>query len=245
MKQAIVIPGQGAVGAALAVGVIAAWCAVHVSAVFALDWSAPASLVLAPVLVALQCWLSVGLFIVAHDAMHGSLVPGRPSASHALGQVALFLYAGFSFARLNAKHHEHHAHAGTDDDPDFDPALPQHFWHWYGRFVAAYFGWREYLAITVLFAGYCVATGADPLTLFAFWGLPSMLASLQLFCFGTYLPHRVAAEPFRDRHRTRSNEYSWLVSLLTCFHFGYHHEHHEYPYLPWWRLPSARARQAS
>ncbi|WP_201448975.1 hypothetical protein [Sinorhizobium medicae] len=44
--------------------------------------------------------------------------------------------------------------------------------------------------------------------------------------FGTYRPHRVGHIPFADKHRARSNEFSPLLSLLTCFHFGYHHEHH-------------------
>ena len=197
-------------------------------------------LLAAPVVIVVQCWLSVGLFIIAHDCMHGSLVPGRRAANHAIGQLCLALYAGFSFARLNAKHHEHHAHAGTADDPDFDDEAPHGFWRWYGRFIAEYFGWREYLAITALFVGYVLVTAADPVRVLAFWALPSVLASLQLFYFGTYLPHRPGTKPFTDRHRTRSNEYSWLASLLTCFHFGYHHEHHEYPWLPWWRLPGVR-----
>ena len=33
---------------------------------------------------------------------------------------------------------------------------------------------------------------------------------------------------------------AWLASLLTCFHFGMHHEHHLSPNTPWWRLPEAR-----
>ena len=31
-----------------------------------------------------------------------------------------------------------------------------------------------------------------------------------------------------------------LGSLVTCYHFGYHHEHHLYPAVPSWRLPAAR-----
>ncbi len=244
-RPAVTIAGQGGIGLVLAVGVIAAWLIVHFGVIFVADWSAPQMLALAPLAVAIQCWLSVGLFIIAHDAMHGSLVPGDKTANHAIGQLVLTLYAGFSFNRLNAKHHEHHIHAGTTEDPDFDPAEPQRFWHWFGRFIGTYFGWREYLTITLLFVSYLIVTGADPVYLFAFWGLPSMLASLQLFYFGTYLPHRAGPVDFSDKHRTRSNDYSWLVSLITCFHFGYHHEHHEYPYLPWWRLPAAHFEGAS
>ena len=235
-----IVAGQGATGIALAALLIAAWIALHVASVFAIDWSQPGMLTLAPVALALQCWLSVGLFIIAHDAMHGSLAPGRPGVNFAFGQLCIALYAGFSFSRLSAKHREHHAHAGTAEDPDFDPEPPQRFWHWYARFLGEYFGWREYLSITVLFLAYMIATGADPVNLFVFWGVPSILASLQLFYFGTYLPHRPGCAPFTDRHRTRSNEYSWWASLLTCFHFGYHHEHHEFPFIPWWRLPAVR-----
>jgi beta-carotene ketolase (CrtW type) len=74
-----------------------------------------------------------------------------------------------------------------------------------------------------------------------FWALPADFLSFQLFYFGTYLPHRHEDEPFGDRHNARSNDFSWPVSLLTCFHFGYHHEHHEHPREPWWRLPATRA----
>ncbi|WP_208766779.1 fatty acid desaturase [Nostoc flagelliforme] len=25
---------------------------------------------------------------------------------------------------------------------------------------------------------------------------------------------------------------------MSCYHFGYHQEHHEYPDVPWWKLPA-------
>ena len=31
-----------------------------------------------------------------------------------------------------------------------------------------------------------------------------------------------------------------LVSFVSCYHFGYHWEHHVAPHVPWWRLPEAR-----
>jgi beta-carotene ketolase (CrtW type) len=77
-------------------------------------------------------------------------------------------------------------------------------------------------------------------TTLVFWALPALLSSVQLFYFGTYRPHRVDEVPFSDQHRARSNDFSPLMSLLTCFHFGYHHEHHDTPWVPWWRLPARR-----
>jgi beta-carotene ketolase (CrtW type) len=67
------------------------------------------------------------------------------------------------------------------------------------------------------------------------------LSSFQLFTFGTWLPHRNLKIPFADWHRARSNDYPAWLSFLTCYHFGYHWEHHEWPFVPWWKLPRARA----
>jgi beta-carotene ketolase (CrtW type) len=33
---------------------------------------------------------------------------------------------------------------------------------------------------------------------------------------------------------------SRLMSLVTCFHFGLHEEHHERPNVPWWKLPTVK-----
>ena len=72
-----------------AAGVVAAWAALHVWGVFFHDLSTPLGAGLAPLIVAAQSWLGSGLFIVAHDAMHGSLAPGRPRLNTAIGSLAL------------------------------------------------------------------------------------------------------------------------------------------------------------
>ena len=233
--------GQSLTGLALAALVVGGWLTVHVSAIFLIDWHGALWLA-APLVVALQCWLSVGLFIVAHDAMHGSLAPGAPWLNRAIGRVLVFLYAGFSYDRLYESHHAHHRHAGTAEDPDFDAAHPTRFWPWYLTFFRRYFHWREFAILSAAVAVYVAILGERSGMLLLFWALPALLSSLQLFYFGTYRPHHVEPEaPFEDRHRARSEEFPPLLSLLTCFHFGYHHEHHEAPSIPWWRLPRARA----
>lgn len=225
---------------ALAIAVISAWLAVHVFGVFFYAWGAH-SLITAPLLMALSCWLSVGMFIVAHDCMHGSLVPHQPALNRWLGRLCLFLYAGFNFDDLNRKHHLHHRHSGTGDDPDFDARPPHALLQWYATFFLNYFSWREFAVIAAVSAAYLFVLDAALMNLLAFWALPAILSSFQLFFFGTYLPHRPASDAFTDRHKARSNDYNWWLSLLTCFHFGYHHEHHLHPHVPWWRLPSLHA----
>jgi len=245
-------------GLALAVAIIGGWLAAHIYSVFFFQFTLE-SWPWAVGLVLINTWLSVGLFIVAHDCMHGSLVPFHPSINRAVGRICLILYAGFSFDELNRKHHLHHRHAGTHDDPDFhvhhrhagthdDPDFhdrpPYGYWRWFGNFLAEYFSWRQFAHMTVRILVYVLVLGASVENALLLWWVPALLSALQLFTFGTYLPHRPERLPFSDRHRTRSNEYSWLLSLLTCFHFGYHHEHHLEPNVPWWRLPQARRRHA-
>jgi beta-carotene/zeaxanthin 4-ketolase len=240
----MIAPRQGVKGALLAAGIFAAWLALHV---FALFFFTPTgtSLLVTPLLVALICWFNVGLFIVAHDAMHGSLLPGSAAGNRVFGRVALFLYAGFSFDRLLPKHLAHHRAPGSEADPDFSAAHPTRFWPWYLQFMREYFGVRELAVLTAAVAVYVLLLRAPFANLLLFWALPAILSSVQLFFFGTYLPHRHGEPGFADRHNARSNELSWLLSLLSCYHFGYHHEHHLAPHVPWWRLPAERRRRAS
>ena len=76
---------QALVGVVLAACIISAWALAHIGGVFFYEWG-PHSFITAPLLIALSCWLYVGLFIVAHDCMHGSLVPFRPAWNKVVGQ---------------------------------------------------------------------------------------------------------------------------------------------------------------
>ena len=232
---------QTRIGLALATLIVGAWLMLHITAVFLLPLDG-ITVFAAPLLIAVICWLNVGLFIVAHDAMHGSLAPGHPGVNRFWGRLTLLLYAGFWMDRLQPKHFDHHKHVGTARDPDFSEAHPDRFWPWYLQFFRTYFGWRELAVLFAVTWTYILVLGAAVANVLLFWALPAILSSLQLFTFGTYLPHRHEAADFSDHHRSRSNDYGWLASLLTCFHFGYHREHHVSPGTPWWALPAERQR---
>jgi beta-carotene ketolase (CrtW type) len=230
---------QTAMGLALAGAVAAGWLALHLLGIFILPGRV--ALILAPLLIAAQCWLSVGLFIVAHDAMHGSLAPFRPRLNRAVGRFVLLLYAGIWYDALVARHFAHHGAPGTDHDPDFAGDGTAGFWRWSAAFFTAYLTAGQLIRLVAAGSLYVYVFGVPLERLLLLWALPALLSAVQLFYFGTYLPHRREAEDaFVDRHRARSNDYSWLVSLLTCFHFGYHHEHHMDPSVPWWQLPATR-----
>lgn len=219
---------------------LGAWLIALIYWLFFLNLSGP-GIVIAAFLVPLICWLNVGLFILAHDAMHGSLAPEFPLINRWVGRISLWFYAAFAFERLRRHHMEHHRHPGTLQDPDFDAPHPRRWWPWYGGFIRRYFGLREFLRLCIPLTA-CLLLRARIGNLLILWALPAALSSFQLFYFGTFRPHRREALPFADQHRTRSSDFGWFLSLITCFHFGYHHEHHLSPHLPWWRLPAERRR---
>ena len=216
-----------------------AWLALHVGCIFFWRWSY-ASAPLAAGLILLQAWLSTGLFIVAHDCMHGSLAPGHPRVNRVIGTLCLGAYAALSYTALCPSHHAHHAAPGTARDPDFHAAAPKRILPWFAGFFRNYYTHGQILRITAAALLYMLL-GASLVNIVAFWAVPAVLALVQLFVFGTYLPHRHGDRPFADSHNARSNGLSPLASLMTCFHFGaYHHEHHLSPGTPWWRLPGVR-----
>lgn len=232
---------QTRIGLGLAAALCTAWLALHLGGIFL--WQVEARDVpLVLLFLMVQTWLSTGLFIVAHDAMHGALAPARPRLNRAVGTLALGLYAGLSYRQLAPKHAGHHRHVGSAKDPDFHAADPRRLGPWFLAFVRGYYTHAQIGRITVAALIYLLL-GASLLNIIVFWAVPALLALCQLFYFGTYLPHRHQDDGFADRHRARSSAFSPLVSLLTCFHFGgYHHEHHLSPGTPWWALPRLRRR---
>jgi beta-carotene ketolase (CrtW type) len=79
---------------------------------------------------------------------------------------------------------------------------------------------------------------ADALILY--WQVPAILSTLQLFYFGTYLPHR-GEHLASNIHKARSQQLNHVWAFISCYFFGYHQEHHAMPWLPWYKLPAARA----
>ena len=230
-------------GLALAAAIGAGWLVLHVGGIFFWRWSL-ATTPLAAALILVQAWLSTGLFIVAHDCMHGSLAPGSRRLNTVVGTLCLGAYAGLSYGRLYPKHHAHHAAPGTRDDPDFHAAAPHRIVPWFASFFRNYYTHGQIVRITVAAVAYLLL-GASLVNIVAFWAIPALLALAQLFLFGTFLPHRHDDRPFADAHNARSSALSPLASLMTCFHFGaYHHEHHLNPATPWWALPRLRATPA-
>ncbi len=187
-----------------------------------------------------QTFLYTGLFITAHDAMHGSVCQARSRVNNTVGVVAVRLYALFSYRKLLEKHWAHHRAPASDTDPDFHDGERSGFLTWYLRFMKEYLSWKQIVGMAIVFQIMEYVLGIPTLNLVLFWVSPALLSTFQLFYFGTYLPHRTPESGYDNSHRARSNAYLTFWSFITCYHFGYHWEHHEYPSVPWWNLPEVR-----
>lgn len=191
-----------------------------------------------------QTFLYTGLFITAHDAMHGVVFPKNLKINHAVGTIAVFAYGLFSYRSLLKKHILHHKYPASQLDPDFHDGQYKNYFAWYFHFMKGYWNWYRLLGLFVLFHSAHYLLQISEFNLILFWAIPSLLSSIQLFYFGTFLTHREPEEGYTNSHRTQSNSLPIFWSFITCYHFGYHEEHHEYPHVPWWQLPAVRKRLA-
>lgn len=215
-------------------GIIGIW---FISLVFLLqleiNWTSP----LTYLAVLVQMHLYTGLFITAHDAMHG-VVSSNKTLNKLTGWVAATLFSFNNYGKLFPKHHEHHRHVATDEDPDYHPS--GNFWIWYLSFIRQYVTFWQIILMAITFNILKLWISTENLILF--WMLPAVLSTFQLFYFGTFLPHR-GENPNKHHSSTQSKNHLW--AFLSCYFFGYHYEHHDSPGTPWWRLWKVKENQVS
>lgn len=186
----------------------------------------------------LQAWLYTGLFITGHDAMHGTVIRNK-GLNRAIGILVIGLFAAMSYKQLLAKHKLHHQFPGEAGDPDYAKGS-QNFWLWWLSFMRQYITLWQLLLMAVAFN--VLQIFFPKANIILYWVIPSFLATLQLFYFGTYLPHRLPHEPGMEPHRARTQRKNHLWAMLSCYFFGYHYEHHASPGTPWWRLWTMKSR---
>ncbi len=220
-------------GLIIALVIIALWCGhlwwtlLHapLAGASALEW------LLVGVHVLVQGYLSTGLFITAHDAIHGTVSP-RKSINDAVGTLSAFLFAGLSYRRLSINHHLHHAHPADDhDDPDYHAS--NSYVPWFAAFMRHYASWSQFIIMGVAFN--VLKIWIPEPRLWVYWVIPAFLGAFQLFTIGTYLPHR-KPHTHDMPHNARSMRLNHALAMLSCYFFGYHTEHHLSPGTPWWRL---------
>lgn len=215
-------------GTIIALLLILSWCAgLFFLLQYEVNWQNPIWLLF----VLVQAHLYTGLFITAHDAMHGTVSTNR-KVNDTIGSICLLLYASFYYKNLHPEHHKHHHHVATKDDPDYYEGS---FINWYISFVKHYLRWWQIFLLAGAFNILHWVLGIPQTNLILFWVIPPLLSTLQLFYFGTYLPHRYP-EQLDNVHKARTQSKNHLWGFVSCYFFGYHYEHHDKPYVPWWML---------
>jgi beta-carotene ketolase (CrtW type) len=218
-------------GLAIGWGIIFAWAlSLYFLLTMSVSWSNP--LVYLGILV--QTHLYTGLFITAHDAMHG-IVSSHKKWNHLTGWVAAILFSYNFYWRIFSRHHDHHRFVATSQDPDYHPS--GNFLIWYLSFLRQYITIWQLLLMAVTFNILQFIVPVE--NLIAFWMLPAILSTVQLFYFGTYRPHMGEID---NKHHSYSQSPNHLWAFLSCYFFGYHYEHHDSPGTPWWRLWRVKAR---
>ncbi|MBU3699654.1 MAG: fatty acid desaturase [Candidatus Kapabacteria bacterium] len=185
----------------------------------------------AAVHILIQGYLFTGLFITAHDAIHGTVSRSR-RINTIIGTVCALLFAGLSYRRLSQNHHLHHAHPADDErDPDFHPS--NRFLPWFSAFMRRYATIWQFVFMGAAFN--ILKIWIPEPRLWLFWVVPAFLGALQLFTIGTYLPHR-KPHSHDMPHNARSMRLNHALAMVSCYFFGYHTEHHLSPGTPWWKL---------
>lgn len=188
----------------------------------------------------IRTFLHTGLFIIAHDAMHNSLLPGQLEPNRWIGRCMLMIYAGLDFKLCQQNHNLHHQFPESEKDPDFSHGHQVGIIAWYVNFIGNYVHPSQLLRLAVSWAiiyGVASTFFTTPIhNVLAFYVAPLVLSSLQLFIVGTWLPHRHCMKATSST-TPRSLSLNPIVSFAACYHFGYHREHHESPSIPWFELP--------
>jgi beta-carotene/zeaxanthin 4-ketolase len=184
----------------------------------------------------IQTHLYTGLFITAHDSIHGVVMAQNKKINYAIGFLTATLFAFNYYPILEKKHHDHHKFVVSENDPDYHFGG---FWAWYFKFLMEYVSIWQIIAMAITYNLLKLVFPMENLILF--WIIPSILSTFQLFYFGTYIPHKGEHAP-NDLYKAKSQKLNHFLAFISCYFFGYHHEHHAQPYLPWWKLAEARER---
>lgn len=196
-----------------------------------------------------------GLPILMHDANHGLLSKNRV-VNRWLGFVC-GLPGLVSTSAYRSIHLEHHAHTGTEKDPDSieqsaKKSMPLVLFYYLFFFIGIYL-YLPYVAIIgfkkakrrvrgqiiLEYALILVAVGlafwtVQTATLLKLWVFP-LLIGAQISNVRGLAEHGLttSGNPFTDTRTITSNKFvSFMMSNL-----NYHLEHHLFPGVPWYNLP--------
>jgi sphingolipid 4-desaturase/C4-monooxygenase len=205
---------------------------------------------------AFGAFVNHALFVLIHDYTHN--VVFKTAKANRLGSIfaniAIVFPAAIGFRNHHLLHHKHLGVSGLDADV---PTLSEARWvgnswwrktFWLGMFWAVQAlvrpatvkvirtvdGW-------VVFNALVMAAAMAPIVWFLGWRVVAYLFMSTLFCLGV---HPLGARSIQEHYVFEEGQetYSYYGPLnKLSFNMGYHNEHHDFPQVPWSRLPEVRA----
>jgi sphingolipid delta-4 desaturase len=197
---------------------------------------------------------SHALFVLIHECTHKLVFLTKQwnLATELIANLPLVLPSAVSFDRT---HLRHHAHLGDyPDDPDipfdFEARLVGRSWWRKALWITTYPLWLVPRSFRVLGAGgvdrWVVANLVVQLAFdVGIWFVLGPQAFLYLIasCWFSISLHPLGARWIQEHWMVARPQvtYSYYGPLnLVAFNMGYHNEHHDFPNVPWNRLPTVR-----
>src|SRR4028118_379321 len=138
--------------------------------------------------VLLRAFLQTGIFITAHDAIHGTIFPQNRKVNDFIGYLAARMYVLLPYKTLLEKHRLHHRYPASEKDPDFCEHGRENPLFWYANFMKGYLegrqSWVLLIGMSLIFYSLLWGLNIPIINLILFWLLPLFLSSIQLFYFG-------------------------------------------------------------
>lgn len=197
-------------------------------------------------------YITASLYALIHDASHNLIFKNksRNRLAAILANIPISTVSAETFRRYHDRHHF------SMGDYQLDVGIPT---EWEARWVSnnplrkafwltffIFFQWGRTKKFTGkqqfmnkwMAMNFGIIIIADALILY-YWGISSLIYLFLcfFFCFGFHpLGARVIQEHFLLDEGQETNNFSGKANLLEC-NFGCHNEHHDFPYIPWNRLP--------
>lgn len=204
-------------------------------------------------------FISHALWVMIHETSHGLIFKGKMPNLFAgmLANLPHIFASSVSFQRYHLKHHAHQGEHELDADlPDFwEAALvsnnPLKKMLWFLFFPVFQICRTARLNIDLLdrwiVVNWIVQIAFD-VAIVAFLGPKALLYMLISFFFSVGL-HPLGARWIQEHYLTLDpiqETYSYYGPLnKVAFNVGFHNEHHDFPSIPWNRLPQIKTKAPS
>jgi sphingolipid delta-4 desaturase len=205
---------------------------------------------------AIGAFANHALFVLIHDYCHN--VVFRTANANRLGSIfaniAIVFPAAIGFRKYHLLHHKYLGIPGLDGDvptPNEARWVSNSWWRktfWLSMFWAVQGLLRPTTVKAmrtmdnwVLFNAAAMAVAMAPIVWFFGWSPVAYLFISTVFALGV---HPVGARWIQEHYVFKEGQetYSYYGPLnKLSFNMGYHNEHHDFPHVPWSRLPAVRA----